>query len=750
MNDQEKPTRQSLMQQTNDYIEDEIDLREYLSTLIEGRWMVVAITALFTLFGAAFAILSTPIYQADALLQVEQKKTGGPLGELSDLVGGETPTDAEIEIIKSRSVIGKVVNDLKLDIVVSPNYFPVIGAYVARTYHGDAPNEAMLGADRYAWGGEHCDVVQLAVPDGWIGHPMVLVVGEAGAYTLHDEMGETILSGTVGTYASQAGFEIFVRTLTARPGTEFSLIKTSWLSQIGALSEQLSVTEQGKQTSILSLKLKGVDGQRSKMILDAIANTYLKQNVERKSEEASQALAFIQSQMPDIKSEVLAAETVMNEYRLKKGSVDLSMETQSLLDQIVGVEKQRSALELERAEISKKYTAKHPVMVVMDAKSERLNLDKARLEASVKVLPKTEQELLKLAQNVKVNQDLYEFMLNKAQELKVAQAGTVGDVRILDYAMVAEQPIKPKRTKIVALALMLGMFVGVVLVLIRKAMHQGIEDPELLEKKFGLSVYTGIPHSDLQASIYEEMRKKKGGLASKYLLAKVAPKDMSIESLRSLRTNLYFGLLEAKNNVVMLTGPSPDIGKSFVSVNFSQVLGDVDKKVLLIDADLRKGHLHEYIGANRQGGLSEVISGTIAWREAIQHSADTSFDLMSTGILPPNPAELLMHPHFSELLHEVSQAYDIVFIDTPPVLAATDAVIIGKHSGTVFMLTRSGRHPVREIQQSIRTLENGGVNINGAIFNDIKPRAGYGYGYGYGYGSYHYQYQYDQDKKKGN
>jgi len=554
------------------------------------------------------------------------------------------------------------------------------------------------------------------------------VAGDNGSYRLLNEDGEELLAGKVGEEAVGKGFGLFVRELDARPATRFDLHKKSWLQEIGSILKAMQVAEKGRKTGILHLTLNGADAAEAKRIVNAIANAYLKQNVERKSEEAQQALTFIDDQMPQVKAQVTAAETSMNEYRLKKGSVDLSMETQAVLNQIVDLEQQKSALELQRAELSKKFTAKHPVMVALDAKAARLADEKAKLEEKVKALPATEQQLLKLTQDVKVNQELYEFMLNKSQELKVAKAGTIGDVRIVDFAVQPEKPIRPKKSLIVALSLLLGLFAGVVVVFVRKGLHQGIDDPEVVEKQLGLSVYACIPHSKLQAK-----------LDATSLLALSEPGDLVIESLRSLRTNLHFGLLEAKNNIVMLTGPAPDIGKSFVSANFSQVLADSGLRVLLIDGDMRKGHLHEYIGGRRDGGLSDRIGGKASLADVVQGMPETGFALLSTGTLPPNPAELLMHARFGELLQQASKQYDLVLIDTPPVLAATDAVIIGKHTGTAFLVLRAGRHPLREIQQTLRQLEHGGVRIDGTIFNDIPERAGYG---GYGY---HYQYAYQRE-----
>ena len=341
--------------------------------------------------------------------------------------------------------------------------------------------------------------------------------------------------------------------------------------------------------------------------------------------------------------------------------------------------------------------------------------------------------------SVKVNTELYTFLLNKSQELKVVEAGTVGNVRILDFAMLPYEPIKPKKALIILLGAVLGLFFAVVLVFVRKAMNQGVEDPNAVEKSTGLSVFASIPHSDLQERLHKKMRQSKGQ-SGDVLLTSVDHTDLAIESLRSLRTNLHFALLESDNNIVMLTGPAPGLGKSFVSANFGAILAAAGQKVLLIDGDMRKGHLHKYFSIQRNPGLSGAISGNVSLEDAVHETKVENLSVMPTGVLPPNPADLLMHERFGALLDDLSTRFDLILIDTPPVLAATDAVLIGRRAGVSFMLLRSGKHPMREIEQAIKHVDQAGISLSGCIFNDIMPKSS-----SYGGYQYHYQYAYKRD-----
>jgi len=726
--------------------EEEIDLAEYIGVIVDGYRWIIAIAITFLLVAAAYAFIATPIYQADALLQVEQKKSGlGGMADLDTLLTGEAPADAEIEIIRSRSVLGKVVENLQLDLSVKPHYFPIIGRWMARGHEQDEhPVAAFLGMRSFAWGGEHIRMDRLHVPNVYHGEPLTLIAGKQGAYRLVDGDGKLLLEGVVGRRAGgkkaeRDDFSAFVSELVAEPGTRFDVVKQRWLTVVQGLQTVLNIAEKGKKTGMLQMTLEDRNPAYAVSVLNEAANVYLRQNVERKSEEAKNALIFLQGQLPQIKAELEAAETKLNSYRLERGSVDVGLEVQGMLNQSVELERQLSEISLQKAELERRFTSSHPMIQALNAKISRLQSERKKMEGKVKTLPETEQEVLRLMRDVKVQTELYTLLLNKVQELKVAKAGTIGNVRILDYAVIPDKPIKPKKGLIIALGLVLGLFVGVLFVFIRKSLQKGIESPELIEQKLGIPVYATVPHAEAQIGMHEQMRKHKGK-GGDFLLASVNDSDMAVESLRSLRTNLHFGLMDAKNNIVMISGPAPGVGKSFVSANLAHVLATAGKRVLLIDADLRKGHLFEYFGLNRAPGLSECICGDMELELVVNKTAYDGLDVLTTGQFPPNPSELLMSEHFENLLAEASKAYDLVLIDTPPVLAVTDAVVIGKLAGTAFLLLRAGRHPIQEIQQAVRHLEHGGVKLQGTIFNGLKPKRSK-YGYGYGYGGYQYEYK---------
>ncbi|WKE67451.1 polysaccharide biosynthesis tyrosine autokinase [Gallaecimonas kandeliae] len=717
--------------------DDEIDLRQLWGAILEGKWSIAACTALALLVGLAVALFSPPVYQADALLQVEEKNGGmSSLLEMSDIFAQEASTSAEVEIIKSRLVLGGAVDDLGLDLVVSPHYFPIVGQYLARHHQGGPDGSHWFGS--YAWGGEQINVARLAVPAEFMGQPLTLTALPLQGYRLSFD-GDTLLEGKVGELAEVAGISLMVTDLKARPGTTFDVLKKERLQAITDLAARLSVSERGQKTGILQASMTGSDKARLKAALDAVGNHYLLQNLKRNAAQAEGSLDFLKRQLPEIKSKLDKAEDKLNDYRLKTRSVDLGLETQGILKQTVEVENQLNELKFKEAELSRLYTQSHPAYKALMEQIQTLKQDKARLGSQIKALPKTQQEVLRLTRDVEVNQQIYLTLLNKVQELKVLKAGTVGNVRILDKAAVQPQPVKPKQSLVVVLATLLGAMLGTMIVLVRSFMRRGIESPEQLEE-VGINVYASIPQSETQRKLEDRIKKRhrKGDREKHPLLAEENPADLAIEALRGLRTSLHFAMMEAKNNVLMISGPSPSVGKSFVSANLAAVSTQSGQKVLLIDADMRRGYMHALFQASNNKGLSALLSGQCQSDEAILPTAIEGLDLLPRGMAPPNPSELLMHPNFKALLDWAQGNYDLIIVDTPPILAVTDPALVGRLAGTSLLVARYGQNPVKEVEVTLRRFEQNGIDIKGVILNGMVRKAAQGYG-AYGYYSYDYQ-----------
>jgi tyrosine-protein kinase Etk/Wzc len=716
--------------------DDEIDLGRLFGLLLDHKWLIIAITALFTIGGIVYALLATPIYRADALVQVESKAgMSNPLEDVRSMLGEEPRADAELGILRSRLVLGRAVDQERLDLMVAPKRFPVIGDFLVR-----------MGIERpgfaksSVWAGEALNIGEFHVDLPFQGQAFTLVTGETNRYSLKVD-GETLGEGEVGQDVSFLDGQVQLRVaeIQAAPGAEFTLTQRPRLAAINSLRDAFSVSQQGKDSGLLDLALTGPDAQRAVRSLAAISQVYLTQNIQRQSAEAEQSLDFLEGQEPDIRQQLRSAEDALNAYRIERDSVDLSLETQSILERLVNLESKLNELEFAETDISRRFSPGHPTYAALLEKKQQLSNERARLNARIDTLPETQQQVLRRTRDVELNQQIYLQLRNKIQEMKIAKASTVGNVRILDVAVVQPDPVEPKKPLIVVVATLLGGMLAVGLVVLRGMLNRGVESPEQIEA-IGLPVYATIPLSEAQQPLVKRVkhRSDKGGRSiSSGVLADRAPTDTAVEAVRSLRTSLHFAMMEADNNRLMIAGPSPGIGKSFISINLAAVCAQAGQKILVVDADMRKGHVHHAFGAQSEGGLSELLSGKATLDEVVREGNQQGLSYIARGSAPPNPSELLLNQRFSEFLEEASRRFDLVIIDTPPILAVTDAAVVGKQCGTTLMVLRFQLNPIKELQIAQRRLETAGVTAKGAILNAMERKAATYYGYGY----YNYSYK---------
>lgn len=697
----------------NQQNDDEIDLMHLVALLLDRKWWIVGITALGMLVGVAYALLATPIYQADALLQVEEKSSNlTAVGDFSELFPSSSSAAAEIQILRSRMIVGRVVDALSLDVQV-------------------APKQSLL--DRSIW---HLTVSRFDMPSQMYGEEFTLTLLEGQRYRLHFG-GQDLGVGTLGelfeTPLDGAQLQLRLADWQAPVGAEFSLSRIDRRVAIDQVQKQLSVSERGNATGILSLSYRGADPEQIRKILQAISHEYLLQNISRNAAEAEKGLEFLRTQLPEVKGSLDEAEQRLNEYRLQQGSVDIQLETQGLLRAVVEIEKQVSELSIKESELSRLYTREHPIYVALLEQRKILEDERQRLRDSTQNLPETQQEVLRLTRDVQVNQEIYVQMLNRIQELDIMRAGTVGNVRIIDDAMVSPHPVAPKKSLVVVLATMLAGMLGVGFALVMGAINRGIDSAQQLEQA-GLTVYASVPLSQAQLKSKLTLQKsKKPEMA--FLLAKEQPTDLAIESLRGLRTSLHFALTGKESRVVGISGPSPEVGKSFISANLAVVLAQSGKRVLLIDGDMRRGYLHRLFALTNEQGLSDYLRGQDV--KPAQTEVE-GLDVLSRGNVPPNPSELLMGPAFEHLLQWAQSEYDLILVDTPPLLAVTDAALITRYASVNLLITRFARTTVRETLLTVQRFNQNGIEIHGVVLNALEQTARNTYAYG----GYHYAYQY--------
>ncbi|HDY8943452.1 TPA: polysaccharide biosynthesis tyrosine autokinase, partial [Klebsiella pneumoniae] len=538
----------------------------------------------------------------------------------------------------------------------------------------------------------------------------------------------------------EEGVSLKVSEISAKPGSRFTVKYEDRLKAISDLQDVFTVADQGKDTGILTLSLTGDNPILIRKIVDSIAQNYLSQNIARQAAQDEKSLEFLNIQLPKVRKDLDIAEDTLNQYRRQKDSVDLSLEAKSVLEQIVNVDNQLNELTFRESEISQLYTKEHPTYKALLEKRKTLQDEKEKLNNKVSAMPKTQQEILRLSRDVESGQAVYMQLLNRQQELNIAKSSAIGNVRIIDTAITQTKPVKPKKILIVLIGIFLGFATSVGIVLLRVFLRRGIENPEQLEE-LGINVYASIPVSETFAKrmVQTPSWKKNRNKDTYGFLAIENPADLAIEAIRGLRTSLHFAMMEARNNVLMISGASPNAGKTFVSTNLAAIIAQAGKKVLLIDTDMRKGYTHKLFEVSNEYGLSDFLSGKNDLPKSVKKIKNVEFDFISRGVVPPNPAELLMHRRFGELITWASNNYDIVILDTPPILAVTDAAIIGHYAGTTLLIARFEQNTPKEIEVSYKRFEQSGVIVKGCILNGVVKKASSYYGYGYNHYGYSYK-----------
>lgn len=615
---------------------DEIDLSRLIGELIDHRKLIITITAVFTVLSIFYALFSTPVYQADALIQVEQKQGNAILNSLTQMLPNSQPESTpEIALLQSRMILGKTVDELNLQAQVSQKYFPIFGRGWARLT-GNPPGD--LDVSR----------LYVANQDGKT-PPLELKVVDKNSYELTG--GGYELKGRVGELLEAKGLSILVRQLKGEQGDIFKINYLSRLDAINNLQKSFSAADQGKDTGMLNLTINGDKPELIQRILKSISENYLAQNIDRQAAQDTKSLDFLQQQLPQVRSDLDSAEDKLNAYRKLKDSVDLNLEARSTLDQIVNVDNQLNEMTLREAEISQLYTKSHPTYKALVEKRETLLLEKKKLNKQVSAMPGTQQEVLRLSRDVESGRAVYMQLLNRQQELSIAKNSAIGNVRIIDEAATTPKPVKPNKKVVVLLGTIFGGFIAVGLVLLRIFLRKGIDSPEKLEE-LGINVYASVPVSEWMARKASARLLKVKGKSKENLsfLAIENPADLAIEAIRSLRTSLHFAMMEASNNILMISGASPNAGKTFITTNLAAVIAQSGQRVLFIDADMRKGYSHDIFRLGIDNGLSDYLSGKVKIDNSIKNVKDAGFDFIARGQIPPNPAELLMHPRFNDCL----------------------------------------------------------------------------------------------------
>ena len=747
-----------------------------LTLMRDHIWEIVVTAVIVLTLAEAYLLIATPIYSADVLVRVdppEPNALGLALQNQEALPPPAPSPVTEMAVMRSRSVLEPVIEKFRFDVSVTPHTVPLLGDIAEKFSTPGKPAAPWLGLKSFAWGGERIQVGSLDVPQDLEEEKLTLIAREDGAYELRGPSDQLLVTGVVGKTVRDNGVSMLVKELDARPGTKFQVIRWNSLDAVKRFGELVKVSDKVKDSGLLQIEYEDKSPGKATEVADALADQYLAYAVAARQLNDTTTLAFINGELPRLLIELKKAEDALKRFRGTAQSMQPTNEAQAYLQGGVDIDKQIAGLKVQRMQLLERYTANSRWVQNADRQIAQLQDAKAQFDSHFNNMPSSERQSVDLIRAQRVAETIYLGMVQKAEQLQVRRASTSGGAHIVDAAIRPHRPARPQPAIVLSGGVVLGLLSGVALVFMRRHVMTGVTDPRYVESRMSVPVFgeilfsrqqllldrygagvgrkalpdvggrTNLPFSRRPADIQfpdgaaEMFAAESAGAGNSRVLAARFPHDTSVEALRTVRTAVARDLAHARNNLLMVIGPTPSAGKSFVAANLAILHAEIGSNVLLIDADMRRGHLASLFGESNRDGLSEVLSGRLGLRKALRCSTSIAgLTLLSCGIRPENPAALLMRPQFKELLARVASQYDMVIIDTPPFLAVTDASIIASEAGSSLLVLRSGMQSEQEIADTVKKMERAEGRIAGAIFNGIPlKRSTRNYGYVTNYAS---------------
>jgi polysaccharide biosynthesis transport protein len=736
--------------------EDTIDLRDYIRVLIKRRWTVTAFFTVTFLAAAIYSFTAIPIFQATARIIIEKENPN--LVSIQEVMAVDaTGTDyyqTQYKIIESRAVAREVIQ--RMDLKNSREFFPEPkNNVVARAAR--AVTESWTGVRKW-WVGlirgndpkpadQGEDLENSGLVSAFLGRISVNPIRNSRLVDVSVEakdqaMAAKMTNALVDAYISQ---NLEIKLKAARDGVK-------WLSE--RIDEERRKVEDTER-KLLQYK------EENAIITDFSSDT---------EKITAEKLASLNQQVVDAQSRRVEAETRYLQAVSLENNPDMLDSVSEVLnnDLVKEIKKMEVALYNRMSDLSRKYGKNHPQMVAVESELADLRKRKAveakrvvsSLRNEFKLAVAREESVKKALENQKTesldmnkkaidygvlqrqaesSRNMYEVLIKRFKETSLSEEMKTGNIRVVDHAETPSGPIKPRKKMNLVLALFIGLAGGVGLAFFLEYLDNTIKLPDEIKSLLKIPYLGHVPA--VAANTDAPAQKIPFDLVALH-----SPKSSASEAFRGVRTGIILSSPDKAPRVILATSAGPSEGKTFNAVNLAVVMADSGAKVLLMDCDMRRPRIHKIFNINRNVGISNVISGACTLKEAIMKGPVENLDILASGPLPPNPSEVLGSQKMSLLLSELKQQYDRIIIDTPPITAVTDSVILSAMADAVMLVVRTNETPRQIIQNALEQLKGVNARIIGAVLNGVSPsRDGY----------YYYQYYYsyygdDREARKTN
>lgn len=766
---------------------DEIDLKQLFKTIGRYKYIIAMFAIVFTLLAAVFAYTKPSIYGSSATIELQEEQRGYNSADAlkQAFTGGGINVQNQIEVFKSRFLANRALENLDLN----TRYFTTKN-YRKKEFYQNSPfivNHKVL--DNYIYGktfiltpiNKDSFNLKIMPTSKWSKKGILNELG-VSPFEEHDLISYDN-DHKYGEEIDTQWFNIKVEQISELINTEYSFSFVHPSAAPDVFYGALNVSQVSELASVLRISIQDTVSLRAKDLLNSLFKAYLDEEIKRKSEVANLSLDFIDNQLEDINKRLKISETKLEVYKetndvislpekattTSKNITEYEAKLQEILieenilrnlQQYINTNTNLSGLTVgsirfadpalaslinklheystQRESVLIDYTELHPdveklsktiaslrrsIKASLKANLRQLSQRKAsmrsvigKLTKSLETLPKQERELTRLSRHFNVNEKVYSFLLEKRAETAILKSSTISNGRVLDKALNYSIPIKPKRMLIVLVGMILGIISGLAFAFIREFLNDTIKNTEEIERLSSIPIYGVIP-----------LNKNK------------KTKNIFLEAFRSIRTNLQFLPQHEKSRVITITSSVSGEGKTNTTAKLAELIAKSNKKVIVLDLDLRKASVHKEFNIPNNIGISNYLTNQNNLEEVIKKTSFDNVDIISTGTLPPNPSELILTDEMKDTIELLRKTYDYIIIDTPPVGLVTDALILMNYADITFFIVRANYTRKEFIKNLDRLAKEHSHNHVGMILNgvEIGEKYGYGYGvsYGYGYGN---------------
>lgn len=736
--------------------EDHLSIHDYIRILLRSRWIIVGSFVLVLAAAVYISYTATPVYEAVSTIMIDKNGTmERTIFDYSAFGNQNTLIANQMEIIKSRNLAERVVRRLDLsDVRDSLSLFQPNedGEYkTLRGMVGIIQNNTEVNNKR------DTDIIEIKTRAN---------SAFEAAYIANAIADEFRLSDAEANRSEISDLRIFLEKQLRSKGEELRLSE----ERLKEYKEREKVASLDEETNLLVTRLASLEALLEEAQIGLESNQEMKASLEAQLEERKQTL-------PSDLSEISTPYLLSLQQQYAQAVSDRTKFQTAVEVEVQGVNKRhfeaqlkqyddqinalKQKLEEEARKISGSNMVKDPFQISQELITRLLTTDTeiktfaTKIEAlqdvvnqyaiRLEILPEKVLELARLERQRKVDEQTYMMMTQKLEETKIQEQGQSKNVRIIDPAIEPFFPVSPKKKMNVMLGALLGLGLGVGVAFLIEYFDNTVKTPDDIQR-LGFNTIVTIPKisMDKMEKKLERKLEKLGPIEGKKIEARLIthldPKSPVSESYRTLRTNLQFSKVDQKLKSILITSSGPKEGKSTTAANLAIALAQAGNKVVLIDGDLRRPVVHSIFGMDKEDGLTNHFMGTLSYKKLARKTIIDNLSVITSGVLPPNPSELLASDKMQELLKQLQEDYDIILVDSPPVIAVTDAAILSTKVDGTILIVSSGQTNRDAVQRARDLLENVDARILGVLLNGVDLQGMYGSYYYYYY--YHYYYNY--------